>query len=114
MGVLDFRPHRLYLYSESASGYEDEDGLWHNGGQGTFEKYLQCNAVPSGQPNVITYEDGTTDFYEYTIIVGKKCTDLVKGNKIKVVFWEGKSNSYEKEFTVKGFQRYQHQCKIWV
>lgn len=115
MAILDMKAHRLYYYSPGSGGYEDEDGLWHKGGDGEYVRYLKCNAVPAGQPNEITYEDGSTEFYSYTIILGPKCKDFVKGDKIKVEFWERRPNERkEKEFVVKGFQRYQHQCKIWV
>lgn len=91
-------------------GYVDENGNKHPGTT-TFEDYIKCDVVPAGQANQRDFGDGILQTYSYTIYVHDKCCkDFMLGETIKFK----KNGVLSGEFLVKGFHRYQHQCKIWV
>ena len=126
MAVLDLAPHVL-SYCVSSKGYTDEDGDYHKGGTEWVDNYCRCDVVPSGKENVITYDDGTSGYYEYSVYnLPPDCREFKRGDKIKIAFFGSDEfkrgdkikiaffGSDEKEFEVKGFHRYQHQCKMWI
>ena len=109
MGVLKMTPCCLYK-STVKKGYVDANGNKHPGTT-TYDKYMKCDVVPAGQSNEKDFGDGILQTYTYTIYVyDKKCKDFELGEKIKFL----KDGVLSKEFLVKGFHRYQHQCKIWI
>lgn len=108
MSVIDFIPHHLsYLISEP--GYEDDNGDWHEGKE-EWSEQIKCHATAAGSANQITYEDGTAANYSYTVgRLPKDIREFKIGERVRLnVLGE------EREYTVKGFQRYQLQSKIWV
>lgn len=108
MAVLNRNPHRLsYLVSEP--GYEDGNGDYHCG-ENRWEGNIPCDAVPDGKAEERTFEDGVTRAYSYTVHLPSGCRDFVIGDRIRIVFPGG----IEREFEVKGFHRYQKQCKLWA
>lgn len=108
MSVLDYTPH-LLSFLTIEDGYEDGNGDWHEGTENWSEP-VKCHAVASGSANQIAYDDGTTATYSYTIgRLSPSLHEVKVGDKVKLII----SNS-EKEYTVKGFHRYQFQSKIWV
>lgn len=107
MGVLKMKPHRL-AYWQITDGYVDENGDNHEG-QKTLVDCCECDMVPAGAANEITFEDGVADTYSYTIYLPADCPKFHRGDKIVVTHFDSQT-----EFTVKGFHRYQLQCKIWV
>lgn len=109
MSVLTVKPHRLnYLVEQS--GYEDENGDYHEG-QSMWEGNLPCDAVPSnGQSSEREFEDGVTRSYSYVVYMKSDVKRFYVGEKVRITFLNG----VEREFDVKGFQRYQLQCKLWV
>lgn len=110
MAVLNTKPHTL-SYLVAVEGYEDENGDYHKGTAEWVEDYIKCDAVPAGEENIINYEDGTVGRYSYTIYTSTKCRKFKRGDKVKIRFFKDDIGT---EFDVKGFHRYQHQCKIWV
>ena len=109
MSVLNFTPYYLYTSTE-APGYVDSEGNKHVG-VATYSKYIKCDVVPAGQANQKDFGDGILQTYAYTIYVyDKNCRNFSLGEKIKFE----KDGGMSKEFIVKGFHRYQHQCKIWI
>lgn len=139
MPVIDLKPHSLSFLKTSV-GFEDDNGDWHeinpessfllenesdyielerNIGGDSFltlendnrwSEPVKCHAVASGSANKITYDDGTVDYYSYTIgRLPKDFKSLEVGEKVKLC-----ADGSEKIFTVKGFHRYQLQCKVWV
>lgn len=109
MAVLNMRPHTL-SYLLVKEGYRDGNGDYHKGSQKWINGYIKCDAVPAGEEDVITYEDGTEAHYSYIIYTDKNCREFFRKDVIKIAF----NGCQAREFTVKGFHRYQHQCKIWV
>ena len=108
MPVVNPIPHSL-SYLISVPGFEDDNGDWHNGSEEWSEE-IPCHAVPAGQANLITYEDGKTATYSYTVgRLDKKCREFLIGEKVKL-----KVADKERIFTVKGFHRYQLQSKLWL
>lgn len=107
MGVLKLKPHRL-AYWQTTDGYVDENGDPHEGSSQLVD-CCRCDMVPAGPSNVIQFEDGIEERYSYTIYLPKNCRKFSRGDKIVVTHFDSRS-----EFIVKGFHRYQHQCKIWV
>lgn len=108
MPVLDLKPHRL-SYLEASPGFEDDNGDWHEGTE-EWSKPYKCHAVGGGKATQITYEDGSVANYTYTIgRLPKDCREFKLGERVLLDMFGEK-----KEYTVKGFQRYQLQSKIWV
>ena len=109
MAVLDMNP--CYLYTSVAGmSYTDANGNRHVGKM-TFEKYIRCDVVPAGQATQHDFGDGVVQTYSYTIYIHKKeCRDFALGEAVKFE----KNGKLSREFLVKGFHRYQHQCKIWI
>lgn len=110
MSVLSIKPHYL-SYLVVSEGYKDELGDFHKGESTWVEDYIDCDAVPAGKEEVITYPDGTVGHYAYTLYTTTKCREFSRGDKISIRFF---GSSERKEFEVKGYHRYQHQVKIWV
>lgn len=109
MAVLNMTPSYLYQGVTSA-GYTDEDGNKHPG-RTEYVRYLKCDIVPSGPSTERDFGDGVLQSYSYTIYVfDRRCRNFAIGEKVKFE----KDGRLSGEFLVKGFHRYQHQCKIWV
>ncbi len=109
MAVLDMTPCVL-LTSQTSEGYVDGNGNKHIGTT-TYSEYLECDVVPAGQANQKDFGDGVLQTYTYTIyIYDPTCKDFDLGEKIKFK----KDDIISGEYIVKGFHRYQHQCKIWI
>ena len=108
MSVINLTPHTL-RYCNITNGYEDGNGDWHEGTE-DWSDPVKCHALPSGSANEITFPDGTTSKYSYTIErLPRDCRDFAVGEKVRLEIL-GK----EMEFQVKGFHRYQLQSKLWV
>lgn len=109
MAVLDRKPHKLFICLPY-EGYEDEDGHFHQGGE-RWQKYMTCDVVPASvSANLITHEDGRTETFEYTIYLTTKTRDFQYGERVRLCRFGELSPIYK----VKGFQRYQHQCKMVI
>lgn len=109
MPVLKMTPH--WLWTQESAGYEDAKGNYH-ASSGGFKKYVKCDIVPSGKSEEISLPDGSTRTYSYIIyIYDRKCRDFELGELIRLTSF---GKDIDQEFEVIGFQRYQHQCKIWV
>lgn len=112
MPVLKVKPHKLEVLSVT-NGYEDANGDWHEG-QEQWSVYKRCDAVPSGSAETITLPDGTQCHYSYTIYLDKDSREFKTGEKVRISFFGNGTKDEKKEFAVKGFHSYQHQCKMWV
>ena len=107
MAVLVMKKHRL-SYLAKTDGYEDENGDYHEG-TSEWRGYIPCNAVPAGKAAERTFEDGKVRAYSYTVNLNVDF-DLKIGDRVKIEFLNGEV----RQFGVKGFHRYQLQCKLWV
>ena len=108
MSVLQLKPHRLsYLITEG--GYTDTNGDYHKGAS-RWEGNIRCDAVPAGASNEMQFEDGVTRRYSYTVYLPKDCREFAVGDRVKLFLYNG----IVREYDVKGFHRYQMQCKLWV
>jgi hypothetical protein len=112
MPILKMKPHILEVLSIGEE-YEDENGDFHKG-EATWSELCNCDAVPAGQANTITLPNGVVLQYSYTIYLPKNVREFHTGEKVKVDFFGEGVLEEKKEFVVKGFHRYQHQCKMWV
>ena len=112
MPILKIKPHRLEVFTISEE-YEDENGDFH-AGQGSWVDTCCCDAVPAGQANEVTLPDGTVMQYSYSVYLPKGVREFSTGERVRIVFFGEGTLQEKKEFTVKGFHRYQHQCKMWV
>ena len=109
MAVLNMSPCILCT-SVTTGGYVDANGNKHPGVT-TYSDYIKCDVVPAGQASQRDFGDGVLQTYSYTIYVyDKHCRDFALGEKIKF----RKNGNLSGGFIVKGFHRYQHQCKIWI
>ena len=108
MAVLDLKPH-LLSYFVTEPGYEDDNGDYHEYKSGWSEP-LECHAVPAGRANEITFADGQTATYTYTVgRLSPDCREFKIGEDVRLDV-----NGIVREFQVKGFHRYQLQSKLWV
>ena len=107
MAVLVMKKHRL-SYLVTTDGYEDENGDYHEGST-EWRGYIPCNAVPAGKAAERMFEDGKVRAYSYTVNLNIDF-DLKIGDRVKIEFLNGEV----RQFGVKGFHRYQLQCKVWV
>lgn len=107
MAVLRRMPNTIMRQIVS-EGYKDEKGDWHEGEKSWSEPML-CDAVPAGKANVITYEDGSTATYTFTVYMNPGDYGFKLGDTVSL-------NRYGHEYilTVKGVHPYQHQYKLWV
>lgn len=112
MSILKMKPHYLEVLTKSEE-YEDENGDFH-AGEEEWVRLCRCDAVPSGEANRITTPDGVELQYSYTIYLPQKAREFFVGEKVRVIFFGEGILQEKKEFSVKGFHRYQHQCKMWV
>ena len=108
MAVLKIKPD-LLQYLVTNEGYEDENGDYH-AGESCWQGNIPCDAVASGNASERTFEDGVIRAYSYEVTMPAKTKDFSIGDRVKVLFYGG----IEREFEVKGFDRKQHQCKIWI
>lgn len=109
MAVLRRHPHTLWILSHS-DGYEDGDGHFHQG-SGKWVEYMCCDVVPASiSANTITFDDGRVTTYDYTVYLSKNSRDFQNGERVKLT----RFCKEEGIFKVKGFQRYQHQCKMVI
>ena len=110
MSILDFRASYVEYLDGSTEGYYDKHGVWHEGDE-TWCFLAKCNVMQSGQESKISIPDGSVEHYTYTIGgLPKDCREFVYGERIRIHILGGED--YD-ERTVKGFQRYQFQCKIY-
>lgn len=105
-------PHMLEILSVAA-GYEDENGDYHKGTE-QWSEYMKCDAVPAGEARTLSLPDGVEVTYSYTIYLPKNAREFHTGEKVRISFFGNGTQQEKKEFTVKGFHAYQHQCKMWV
>lgn len=110
MAVLNMKPHVAWV-CQSTGNSVDEDG---NTIFGTDEwiELSKCDVVPAGQANKIPYGDGETTTYAYTVYLPVTCRDLSVGERLRLQPFGGDVS--ETVHLVKGFHRYQHQCKAWI
>lgn len=113
MSVLDihhdfFKPHTI-AYLVASDGYEDDNGDYHPG-ESTYEGCIPCDAVPAGKAETREFEDGKVKAYTYTVYLPHGCRTFTIGERVRITLLGG----VQREFEVKGFHRYQLQCKLWV
>lgn len=108
MAVLNVYPHRLQ-YLDISPGHEDDNGDYYEG-ESEWKGMIHCDAVPSGKAEEKVFEDGVTRSYSYTVYLPYNCRQFNIGDRVKIWLLGGT----EREFEVKGFHRYQKQCKMWV
>lgn len=108
MAIIEIKPDRL-SYLIPGNGYEDGDGDYHPG-EPSWKGDIPCDAVTSGKAAERTFEDGVIRAYSYEVTLPNDAKDFAIGDRVKILFYGG----IEREFEVKGFDRKQHQCKLWV
>lgn len=108
MAVLALKPSRIYL-KKVVKGSYDENGDYVPG-TFTWEDCGKCDVVPAGKANQIAIPDGQVETYSYTIYLPRCSREFKYGDRIKIVIM----CCQEEELVVKGFHRYQLQCKLWA
>ena len=112
MPVLDYNAYELELFDEGRHYYDDNGDLVRE--SGGWRRIGRCNAVPAGRNNVINLpnEDGKAVSFSFTIILhNPDSREFQFGERIRLKTVHSKE---VRELTVKGFARYQHQCKIYA
>ena len=110
MGVLDFNAYKLE-YLQEGNGYYDDNGDYHHE-EDKWHCVGRCNAVPAGRNNVINLPDGIKETFSFTIIIhNPRCREFKYGDRIRLTTVFGCEKI---PLTVKGFARYQLQCKIFA
>lgn len=108
MAVIKIKPDRL-SYLVPGNGNEDSNGDYHPG-KDSWEGGIRCDAVTSGKATERRFEDGVIRAYYYEVTLPACSKDFAIGDRVRILFYGG----VEREFEVKGFDRKQHQCKLWV
>lgn len=109
MAVLRMKPHHL-SYLVSQPGYEDGNGYYH-AKESRWEGCIPCDAVPSaGKAGEEVFSDGVAREYSYVVYLPASCRQFALGDVVRLSFPDG----MEREFEVKGFHRWQLQCKMWL
>lgn len=113
MAVLDFAAHTLD-YQIKGGGHKDRlTGDYITEPDTWIERYCKCDIVPNGKADTIALPDGQFEQYQYTIYnLPRNCRKFEYGDKVRVRMFD--SDDDVREFSVKGFHRYQLQCKMWV
>lgn len=110
MAIIKLKPYILDYEVITNDGYEDSNGDYHEGNS-KWDGNIKCDVVSSGgKASEIKFEDGSKKYYTYTIFMNNDVRDFSIGEKIRLTLYGG----VQKVFTVKGFQRYQLQVKLWV
>jgi hypothetical protein len=110
MAVISLKPHILEYEVKIKEGYEDSVGDF-NEGKTEWVGRIKCDAVPStGKASEIQFEDGSVHSYSYTIYLNSDVREFAIGERVRLTLYGGA----QKVFSVKGFQRYQLQSKLWV
>ena len=110
MAILDFEAYNLELLEEG-TGYYDENGDYHFA-ESQWINIGKCNAVPAGRNNVINLPDGSMETFSFTIhLHDPRSREFKYGERIRLTTVFG---SEQIGLVVKGFARYQHQCKIFA
>lgn len=107
MAVLNRLPNTISRQIVS-EGYKDENGDWHEGFK-SWSEPMRCDAVPAGKANTITYEDGSTSTYSFTVYMAPGDYGFEIGDTVSLVRY-----GQEHILRVKGVHPYQHQYKLWV
>jgi len=109
MAVLRTKPHIL-SYLATAPGQEDDNGDYE-AGVSQWEGCIPCDAVPAtGSAREEAFSDGVARSYSYVVYLPASCRHFAVGDIVRLFFSDGTVN----ELSVKGFRRWQHQCKMWV
>lgn len=110
MAVITLKPHILEYEVKTKEGYVDSIGDFHEG-KTKWEGEIQCDAVPSsGKSGEINFEDGSVKYYSYTVYLDSDVREFSLGERVRITLY----GNIQRVFTVKGFQRYQTQAKLWV
>ena len=108
MAVIKRNSYRLQSLV-AVPGYKDENGNEH-AGSAEWKGSMPCDDVPRGKEEEREFEDGVVRSYSYTVCLPSNCQTFAIGDRVKISLLGG----IEREFEVKGYHRYQLQCKIWV
>lgn len=109
MAVLKLKPHKLE-WLVIGEGVELENGDYIEGDK-KWEGGIPCDAVPlSGRATEVKFDDGTTKVCSYVIYLDKCARDFSLDETVRVHLL----GSGIKVGKVKGFVRYQMQCKLWL
>lgn len=109
MAVLKLKPHRLE-YQTADIGEELENGDYIEGSK-QWNGCIPCDAVPlQGRASEVKFEDGTTKVCSYVVYLDKGVRDFSMKEIVRIHLL----GEAVKVGRVKGFVRYQHQCKLWV
>lgn len=110
MAVLKLKPHSL-RYKVVQPGYELDNGDYIEGSSHWAEDIIPCDAVPlNGRATEVKFEDGSTKVCSYVVYLDKNVREFFLGETVKINLYGGAV----KVGKVKGFVRYQMQCKLWV
>lgn len=107
MAVVELKPYSICpLIVEE--GYENEMGDFVPG-YTFWGEDIACDIVSSGKANEMVFEDGEKKTYTFVVYMAPDVRDFLLGETVRLTM-----GCDEHEMTVKGFRRYQHQCKLWV
>lgn len=111
MSVLSMKPYWLQ-YSVVQPEYRDESGDWHSGEVEWIDSLVRCDIVKNDTTALIReYEQGDEVKHSYTVYLDKVAPTLSVGTKVRILDKDGNELLVA---DVKGFTRYQLQCKMWL
>lgn len=108
--MLDFRPHTLQVVTFTSGGF-DEYGVPQPDTESTED--VPCRIVPNGSARELTFSDGTSHVYSFTVYLNQDCRKFDIGEKVRLIGLDGLVDS-DREYKVLGFFRNQLNACLWV
>lgn len=102
---MNFRPHSL-KFKMAGEGYYDDNNDWCPNG-GNWSDPIPCRFQQNGNATEIPIKDGKGYIYQYVVFIDLSERDFNIGEEIQ-------KEGDDTVFQVKGFQRTQMHCKLWV
>jgi hypothetical protein len=110
MAVLRFKTEFIEK-ADVPQGTIETNGDYTPGESPTWSEKEKCDAVLNNGPSEqIRIDDGTAIYFSYTIYLSPKCQSYAIGDKVRITFRDAST----KEYIVKGVERRQLQCKLYV
>lgn len=109
MAVLKLFGYTLQWKEETEPYYDEQGDLVVN--TATWSEGVKCDIAHAGGHATITnYEDGQKVGYSHVVYMKTSVPDFHYGQHVRVI----KDGIIIIETDVKGFMRYQLQCKLWL
>lgn len=109
MAALRFKSHTIQKLVKTGASV-DSNGDYHDGVLVPVGDPIACDiVVANGRSNEISFEDGVVNKYQFVVYLPTDCEGFHIGDRVRL----NRENRVV-DLTVKGFVRYQLQCKLFA